>query len=182
MKINKYNITINDNVIKVHFSDENNVFHMNDGFLPIILPRGYSYDTSYIVLESMDKIISSSDKFTRGFRYIDEDESYGVVYKTPEEILSSIIPTYYNNFKVWIKLIFTDEFNNKIDTFILLSNDIMCPGIVVKSIVNTNIISLLKNTVSLCCFPKPYWKNNIIKPMLSDDIECYKEYIKEAVV
>lgn len=178
LKTSKYSITTNDNTIKIHFSDENNVFNMNEGFIPIILPQYYTYDSSCIIFEKMNKIISPSDKFVRGFKHL-YDESYGIVYKNPQEILSSIIPT-YDNFKVWIKIIFKNEFNNMIDTYILLSNDITCPAIVVKSKMNRNMIQ--KNIVSLCCFPKPYWTNNIIRPLLSDNIDCYKDFIKEAIV
>jgi hypothetical protein len=181
LKINSYNITTNDNVIKVHLSNENNIFYMNDVYVPIILPRGYKYDASYIMLETMEKIISPRDKFIRGFKYL-EEEYNRIVYKNPEEILSSIIPTYYNNYKVWVKIIFTDEYNDNIDTYILLSTDAMCPGLVVKTSMITNMNLINKNIVSLCCFPKPYWKNNIIRPILSDDIECYKDFIKEANV
>jgi hypothetical protein len=179
LKTSKYSITTNDNMIRVHFSDENNVFNMNEGFIPIMLPQYYTYDSSCIIFERMNKMISPSDKFVRGFKHL-YDESYGIVYKNPEEILSSIIPTYYNSFKVWIKIIFKDEFENTISTYILLSNDISCPGIVVKSKMNRNRVQI--NVVSLCCFPKPYWRNNIIRPLLSDNIDYYKDFIKEAIV
>lgn len=183
MKIKKYKITTNENIIRVYASRESisttqniekdkiEIFDISNGYIPIELPYGYTYKSSRLLLNSIDNIIDPSDIFLRDIKYI-EDDSH-IEYMNPLIILSSLTDC-YNSLNIWIEIIFENENNFDISTFILLSNDLSRPGLVVKTLHPSNPY---KSVVLLSDFPKPYWTNNIYIPILSNNIDNYVRFM-----